>query len=79
VTLHHWRVDETHSNAYTVFRDLGRPEQPSAEEIVQIKARMGLEPLENPRQLRIDGPVQMQIELPCNALSLVELVVEGEE
>ncbi len=76
VTMHHWRVDETHSNAYTIFRELGRPEQPSAEQIAQIKSRMGLERLEEPRVLRIDGPVHVKIDLPCNALSLIELVAD---
>ena len=76
VVLHHWRVDETHSNAYTMFRRLGRPDKPTAEQIAQIKARMGLEPLEAPRKLRIDGAVKLTVELPCNALSLVELVAE---
>ncbi|MDZ7616068.1 MAG: hypothetical protein U1E05_03635, partial [Patescibacteria group bacterium] len=76
VTMHHWRVDETHSNAYTIFRELGRPEQPSAEQIAQIKSRMGLERLEEPRVLRIAGPVHVKIDLPCNALSLIELVAE---
>ncbi len=76
VVLHHWRVDETHSNAYTVFRELDRPKAPSEEQIAQIKARMGLEPLEEPRKVRIDGPVKLRVELPCNALSLIELVAE---
>ncbi len=76
VVLHHWRVDETHSNAYTIFRELGRPDNPTAEQIAQIKARMGLEPLEEPQKLCIDGPVSLMVELPCNALSLIELVAE---
>ncbi|MDY0167580.1 MAG: hypothetical protein RBS80_13620 [Thermoguttaceae bacterium] len=78
VTLHHWRVDETHSNAYTIYRALGRPEQPSAEQIEQIKARMGLEQFEEPRKLRIDGPVRLKVDLPCNALSLIELVAAAD-
>ena len=74
--LHHWRLDETHSNAYTVYRELGRPEQPTPAQIAEIKSRMALEPLEDPRRIQIDGPVHVKLTLPCNALSLVELVAE---
>jgi xylan 1,4-beta-xylosidase len=79
VVLHHWRVDETHSNAYTVFRELGRPETPTAAEIAQIKQRMRLEPLEQPRRVVIDGPVRLRFDLPCNALSLIELIAKEEQ
>jgi xylan 1,4-beta-xylosidase len=76
VTLHHWRIDQTHSNAYTVFRELGSPRPPTAEETAKIKQRMNVEPLEAPRRLRLDGPVQLTFALPSNALSLIELVAE---
>jgi len=71
--LTHWRIDETHSNAYTVFRALGRPKQPTPEQIEQIKRRMDLETLEPPQTVKVDGAVELTFELPCNGVSLIEV------
>lgn len=79
VTLRHWRIDETHSNAYTVFRELGAPAPPSPEQTARIKERMGLEPLDEPRRIRIDGPVRLSFAIPCNAVSLIELDTEEDD
>ncbi len=73
VEAQHWRVDETHSNAYTLFREMGRPDPPTEEQIEQIQARMGLEALEEPRVTQLDGAFTMDFELPCNAISLIEI------
>jgi len=68
----HWQIDEEHSNAYTIFRKLGRPSPPTAQQSEQIKKRMGLEQLEPPRTMTVRGKVQVQFDLPCNAVSLLE-------
>jgi len=72
--LRHWRIDEQHSNAYTIFRQLGRPSPPTPPQSAQIKKRMGLEQLEPSRTVTIRGKLQVQFDLPCNAVSLVEVV-----
>lgn len=72
--LRHWRIDAAHSNAYSEFIRLGRPKAPTADQIAQIKRRMGLEPLQPPRPVVIQGRIELAFELPCNGLSLVELV-----
>jgi xylan 1,4-beta-xylosidase len=72
--LRHWRIDEEHSNAYTIFRQLGRPAPPTPQQSEQIKKRMGLEQLEKPRAMTIRGKLEVQFDLPCNAVSLVELI-----
>lgn len=74
VELRHWRIDAAHSNAYTEFTRLGHPKNPSADQIAQIKRRMGLEPLQPPRAIIVRGRVELSFDLPCNAVSLVELV-----
>jgi len=74
VELRHWRIDAAHSNAYTVYCRLGKPNPPTAEQSQQIKHRMGLEPLEAPRPIVIHGKVELALDLPCNGVSLVELV-----
>jgi len=74
VELRHWRIDGQHSNAYAIYCQLGQPNPPSAEQSQQIKQRMGLEQLEPARPIVIRGKLDLQFELPCNAVSLVELV-----
>ena len=74
VELRHWRIDGAHSNAYSVFCELGKPNPPSAEQAKRIRSRMGLEPLCPPRAMKVQGRVELEFELPCNGVSMVELV-----
>src|SRR5205085_11248023 len=36
--LHHYRIDQNHSNAYTVWKQLGSPQQPTAEQFRTLEA-----------------------------------------
>lgn len=72
--LRHHRIDETHSNAHTVWRELGSPQVPTAEELEAIKARQGLEELEPERHVTATGgTIRMTIELPLPSVSLLTL------
>ena len=76
VTLTHYRIDKERSNAYRAWARLGRPEEPTPEQLVQIQAHGELELLETPRQMRVaHGRVSLDLELPVNAVSL--LILEG--
>jgi xylan 1,4-beta-xylosidase len=77
VTVRHWRIDGSHSNAYTAFKAAGSPASPTPEQIAAIKKRMGLELLEPARQLTCEALSKLTFDLPCNAVSLLE-VVRGE-
>jgi xylan 1,4-beta-xylosidase len=74
VELRHLRIDADHSNAHTVFCRLGKPNPPTPDQARQIKHRMGLEPLEPPRHVVVQGQLELSFDLPCNAVSLVELI-----
>jgi xylan 1,4-beta-xylosidase len=76
VEIRHWRIDGSHSNAYAVYCQLGRPENPTAEQTQRIKSRMGLEPLAPPRRTTIRGVLEIPLDLPCNAISLIEVIHE---
>jgi xylan 1,4-beta-xylosidase len=76
VTVSHWRIDGRHSNAYTAFKEIGSPASPTPEQIAAVKARMGLELLEPARQTDCAELGALAFELPCNAVSLVEVVRE---
>jgi xylan 1,4-beta-xylosidase len=73
VRLTHYRIDDTHSNAYTKWLELGSPQNPTAEMIAQLKEAMQLQLLEPVRILEVNdnefGP--WRFELPRSALSLI--------
>jgi xylan 1,4-beta-xylosidase len=72
LTLQHWRIDREHSNAYTVFRKLGSPKDPTPEQIATVKKGMHLELLEPARNMDSAKPVSLRLNLPPNAVSLLE-------
>jgi len=74
LTLKHWRIDNDHSNAYSVFKDLGSPGLPNPLEIDAIKKKMDLELLEPEKQTIAGKLTNLEFELPCNAVSLIEIV-----
>jgi xylan 1,4-beta-xylosidase len=74
VLVQHYRVDETHSNAYTVWKKMGSPQSPSPEQYAQLQAAGQLQLLTSPRWLDVqDGKVTISTELPRQATSLVRL------
>lgn len=74
ILLRHYRIDESHSNAYSVWKHLGSPQQPTAEQYAALEAAGGLQLLEPPRWVTAQaGEVRVEFALPRQALSLVEL------
>lgn len=74
LTFNHWRIDKDHSNAYTVFKEIGSPELPNPLEIDAVKKRMYLEMLEPSRQITAKDLSDINFELPCNSVSLIEII-----
>lgn len=74
VSVSHWRIDRTHSNAYTVFKEIGSPKQPSAGQVDAVKKRMELELLRPAQTMPVAELSGMEWSLPCNGISLVEIV-----
>ncbi len=50
-----YRMDETHSNAYTAWKAMGSPQTPSAEQIAALKRAGGLELAGSPVWVDVDG------------------------
>jgi xylan 1,4-beta-xylosidase len=70
----HYRIDDTHSNAYTAWKAMGSPQKPSAEQIAELKSKDGLQLLESPRWAEIhNGEVTISTDLPHHAISLIQL------
>lgn len=73
-TLTHYRIDDRHSNAHTVWRSLGEPLIPDRNQLAQIRKRQGLERLEPKRLLVVkDRGLSIPLELPPYSVSLLIL------
>lgn len=75
ITISHWRIDDKHSNAYTVYKELGSPTIPNPMETDAIKRRMGPEMIAGyPQEIKDKGTASLTFYLPCNSVSLVEII-----
>ena len=74
VLLQHYRIDETHSNSYSVWKQMGSPQTPTIEQYARLKEAGRLELLNSPEWLDVhDGQVTVEMELPRQATSLLKL------
>jgi xylan 1,4-beta-xylosidase len=74
VLLEHYRIDDTHSNSYTVWKAMGSPQAPTAEQYARLKEAGQLELLNSPEWLDVsDGNVTIGTDLPRQATSLMRL------
>jgi xylan 1,4-beta-xylosidase len=74
VQLRHYRIDQAHSNAYTLWKQLGAPQQPAAEQYAALEAAGQLQLLESPRWLASRaGTTEVKFELPRQGVSLVQV------
>ena len=74
VLLEHYRIDETHSNSYTVWKQMGSPQAPTAEQYARLKEAGQLELLSSPEWMDVGGgSVTIETELPRQATSLLRL------
>jgi len=72
VLLTHYRIDDTHSNAYGAWLAMGSPQQPSAAQLAELKRRQGLQLLGSPRWLEVaHGEITLGTELPRQSVSLL--------
>lgn len=69
-----YRIDASHSNAYTVWKQMGSPEEPSAEQRSQLKAAGQLELMGSPRWATVDaGKLELDVEQPRESVSLLSI------
>jgi xylan 1,4-beta-xylosidase len=72
VLLHHYRIDENHSNAYTVWKSFGSPQQPTAEQYARLERAARLAPLSSPEWVKADSNAAVvRFTLPRQAVSLL--------
>jgi xylan 1,4-beta-xylosidase len=74
VLLEHYRIDETHSNAYTAWKNMGSPQSPTPDQYAQLKAAGQLQLLSSPAWIDVDnGRITIATGLPRQAVSLLRL------
>ncbi len=74
VLLEHYRIDQTHSNAYTVWQQMGSPQHPTSQQYAELQAAGQLELLTSPEWLDVTGgTVTISTELPRESISLLHL------
>jgi len=70
----HYRIDETHSNAYTAWKAMGSPQHPTSEQYAELKSKDGLQLMTSPEWLdAVDGKITVSTTMPRQSISLLQL------
>ena len=73
-SFRHYRIDQDHSNAFTVWKKIGSPRQPTPEQYAELEKAGRLARL-NQGATRIENnATTLRFNLPRQAVSLIELV-----
>ncbi len=74
VKFEHFRIDEDHSNAFAAWRRMGSPQQPSADQYLDLERAGHLTTLMPSKSLRFEnGKIVVNFILPRQAVSLLQL------
>lgn len=74
ILVEQYRIDETHSNAYTVWQAMGSPAHPTDEQKAELGARDGLELLQSPAWLPPRrGVLTLRMNLPVESVALIRI------
>lgn len=74
VMLHHFRIDDEHSNSYEAWKKMGSPQNPSAEQIAELERAGQLQLLGSPQWVKTrNGEANIQFTLPRQGVSLIKL------
>ncbi len=72
VRVQHYRIDGGHSNAYTVWKEMGSPQQPTAAQYARLEKAGQLQEMGPSEKARVGaGEVNVSFALPRQAVSLV--------
>jgi len=74
-TFRHYRIDQEHSNAFTAWKTMGSPQQPTSEQYAQLEKAGQLAALDSPKTLQAtDGRLTLTFNLPRQAVSLLVIL-----
>ena len=70
----HYRIDNSHSNSYTRWLEMGAPQKPTVAQITELQAAGHLQMLSKPVHVPVrDGKVEIDFTLPIHGTSLLVL------
>jgi len=73
ISLQHYRIDHDHSNAYTAWKDMGSPQNPSPDQYAKLKAVGQLQTLGKGQKMKASNrALELNFSLPRQAVSLLE-------
>lgn len=72
LNVHHYRIDDENSNAYEVWKKMGSPENPTAEQIAVLEKAGQLTLLTSPTYVKTNGMMRMAVRLPRQGVSLLK-------
>ena len=74
VLVKRYQIDRDHSNAYTVWKEMGSPQNPTPEQYARLEAAGQLQLLTSPEWIGAkDGQVELSFALPRQAVSLIQV------
>jgi len=72
VLVEQYRIDATHSNSYTLWKQMGEPQQPTKEQYKQLEMAGQLQMQGSPEPVKVvDGAVRRRFSQPREGLSLL--------
>jgi xylan 1,4-beta-xylosidase len=74
VQVHHYRIDKQFSNSYEVWKRMGSPKNPTAEQVAELEKAGQLQLMSSPEWLPIkNGEANLNFALPRQGVSLLKL------
>jgi xylan 1,4-beta-xylosidase len=75
VLLNHYRIDQEHSNSYTVWKEMGSPQNPTPEQISELEKAGQLELYTSPKWINLEnGETTIKMKLPRQGVSLFQFL-----
>jgi xylan 1,4-beta-xylosidase len=68
-TVTEYRVDDKHSNSYEVWKKMGSPQAPTAEQVAELEKAGHLQKMDEPGKVKISNHMTMEISLPRQGVS----------
>jgi xylan 1,4-beta-xylosidase len=70
----HYRIDSEHSNSYEIWKKMGSPQNPTANQVTTMEKAGQLQMLNSPKNIEItNNETILKMQLPRQAVSLVKL------
>ncbi|MCF0060053.1 beta-xylosidase [Dyadobacter chenwenxiniae] len=75
VQVQHYRIDQEHSNAYEVWKKMGSPQKPTAEQIATLESAGQLQTLTSPQWVNVEHEkIKLNFDLPAQGVSLLKII-----